>query len=98
MSASGRPPLSEVPTNQHPLAGKAASGPQKPSTDVEKEVPVRPPGLLSYLERSSYGVFKEALESVGLGDEIPQDLPCIVAIGEESAGKSATLERYALAP
>ena len=29
---------------------------------------------------------------------LPQDLPCIVVIGEESAGKSATLERITMLP
>ena len=51
-------------------------------------------GLLGYLERSSYGVFKKALEGTGLDQKVPQELPSIVVIGEESSGKSATLERY----
>lgn len=51
-------------------------------------------GLPGYLERSSYGVFKMAMQGTGgLEQMVPQDLPSIVAIGEESAGKSATLER-----
>jgi len=55
-------------------------------------------GLLGYLERSSYGVFKKAMEGTGLDKEVPQDLPSIVVIGEESSGKSATLERITMLP
>lgn len=54
-------------------------------------------GLLGYLESSSYGVFKTAMQSAGLDSTLDQELPCIVAMGEESAGKSATLERYTYA-
>eukprot|EP00873_Tetraselmis_striata_P041289 jgi/Tetstr1/461553/TSEL_006659.t1 len=55
-------------------------------------------GLLGYLESSSYGVFKTAMQSAGLDSTLDQELPCIVAMGEESAGKSATLERITMLP
>eukprot|EP00873_Tetraselmis_striata_P010351 jgi/Tetstr1/430615/TSEL_001987.t1 len=56
-------------------------------------------GLLRCLEASSYGVFRLAMERCGLAEDgVRRDLPCVVAIGEESAGKSSTLERVTMLP
>lgn len=68
-------------------ASAGSSGSNRASTDTWKK------GLGGYLDNSSYGKFLRAMESAGLSDAVPQELPCIVVIGEESSGKSATLER-----
>jgi len=67
---------------------------KNPKGNIKDQGGAQHGGLIQYLEHSSYGKFLKAIDDVKEQNiQVHMSLPVIISVGEESAGKSATLER-----